>query len=60
MGKGKQIKLYRIETLDPDISALVYQRDQSCVLTDLFLIFEQKTEVEFGLLVLFQLLFYLY
>lgn len=52
MEKRKQMKWFRIKTLDPDISALVYQRDQSWFLTDLFLIFEQRTGVEFGLLVL--------
>lgn len=48
-GESKQMKLLKIKTLNPDISALVYQKDQSWFLTDLFLIFG----VELGLLVLF-------
>lgn len=53
MEKRKQMKLFSIKMLYPDISALVYQRDQSWFLTDFFSIFEQRTGVEFGFFVLF-------
>lgn len=58
----KQMKWFRIKTLDLDVSALVYQRDQSlCFFLFFFFWFHfnlwTRTGVEFWLLVLFSYYF---